>query len=343
MKFDITIIVPVYNNARYLRQCIDSLLSQTLKSIEILLVDDGSTDGSGNICDEYAKKDERICVIHKENEGLGLTRNVGMAAARGEYFTFVDSDDYVDPDMYRVLLEQANKYKADVCFGGSTLFYDNGVKMPSEMVLAQAVYRGAEIREKVVPQIIGSAPEDTHEAIIGYSMCTGIYRLSIVKEHNITFYSEREYKVEDVLFKIEYFTYAQIVTYVRNPYYFYRYNPTSLSRVYRADALDRVLLSYQKEFELLNELGYIDGKRYATRMLLSEVRSCMRAAMAGEGFSAAIKEYKEIVNKPFIHNTVTNYPYHKNPLGKHIFNFLLEKKRVYLLGIIIWVNLRFRS
>ncbi|HJC74841.1 MAG TPA: glycosyltransferase [Candidatus Mediterraneibacter faecavium] len=343
MKFDITVIVPVYNNVRYLRQCIDSLLSQTLKSIEILLVDDGSTDGSGDICDEYAVKDERVCVIHKKNEGLGLTRNVGMSAARGEYFTFLDSDDYVDPDMYRGLLEQANKYKADVCFGGSTLFYDCGLQIPSEMKLAQEVYRGSEIKEKVVPQILGSAPEDAHEAIIGYSMCTGIYRRSIVKEHNITFYSERVYKVEDVLFKIEYFTYAQIVTYVKNPYYFYRWNPTSLSRVYRADALDRVLISYQKEFELLNELGYTEGTRYATRMLLSEIRSCMRAVMVAEGFSTAIKEYKRIVNKPFIHTTVANYPYHRNPLGKHVFNFFLEKKKVYLLGIIIWMNLRFRS
>lgn len=342
MKFDITVIVPVYNNVRYLRKCIDSLLSQTLKTIEILLIDDGSTDGSGDICDEYAKKDERVCVIHKENEGLGLTRNVGMAAARGEYFTFVDSDDYVDPDMYRGLFEQANKYTADVCFGGITLFYDNGIKMPSEMILAQEVYRESEIREKVVPQIIGSAPEDAHEAIIGYSMCTGIYRLDIVKKHGLTFYSERVYKFEDALFKIEYFTYAKIVTYVRNPYYFYRYNPTSLSRAYRTDWVERILASYQKEFDLLEELGYTDGKRYATRMLLSDVRSCMRSAMETEGFSIAIQEYKRIVNKPFIHAVVVNYPYQKNPLAKRIFNFLLEKRKVYLLGLMIWMNSRFR-
>ena len=92
----ISIIVPVYNVEKYLNECIDSIIAQTYSNIEIILVNDGSTDASGKICDEYAEKDGRIKVIHQVNAGLSAARNAGMAVATGEYLYFVDSDDYVD-------------------------------------------------------------------------------------------------------------------------------------------------------------------------------------------------------------------------------------------------------
>ena len=106
----ISIIVPVYQVKNYLPRCIDSLIAQTFEDIEIILVDDASSDGSGEICDAYAKKDPRIRVIHQEHGGLSVARNTGLAAARGEWLMFVDSDDYVLPDFcrrpYQYALEQ---------------------------------------------------------------------------------------------------------------------------------------------------------------------------------------------------------------------------------------------
>ena len=102
----LSVIVPVYNTEKYLRECIDSILAQTFRDFELILVDDGSTDGSGAICDEYAKQDERIRVIHQENGGITVARKSGVRAARGEYVTFVDSDDWIDKDMYRIMLEE---------------------------------------------------------------------------------------------------------------------------------------------------------------------------------------------------------------------------------------------
>ena len=96
----VSIIVPVYKVEKYLRKCIDSIINQTLKDIEIILVDDGSPDNCGKICDEYAAKDTRIKVIHKENGGLSSARNAGMEVAEGEYIGFVDSDDWIESDMY---------------------------------------------------------------------------------------------------------------------------------------------------------------------------------------------------------------------------------------------------
>ena len=114
----ISIIVPVYKVEQYLPKCIESILAQTYRNLEILLVDDGSPDTCGAICDAYAAKDDRIQVIHKENGGLSSARNAGMDIARGEYFGFVDSDDWIEPEMYETLISGILKYGAKVAYGG---------------------------------------------------------------------------------------------------------------------------------------------------------------------------------------------------------------------------------
>ena len=110
----ISVIVPVYNVEPYLRQCLDSILAQTCQNVEILLIDDGSTDGGGRICDEYGETDIRISVFHTENRGLSAARNLGLKHARGSYIGFVDPDDWVEPCMYEILLQKANRTGADV-------------------------------------------------------------------------------------------------------------------------------------------------------------------------------------------------------------------------------------
>lgn len=118
----ISIIVPVYKVEEFLNRCIDSLISQTYKDLEIILVDDGSPDNCGSICDEYAAIDNRIKVIHKTNGGLSSARNAGLKIAKGEYIAFVDSDDWVDPEMYEKLFELAQRYDADIVECGLRYF-----------------------------------------------------------------------------------------------------------------------------------------------------------------------------------------------------------------------------
>ena len=110
----ISIIVPVYNVEPYLRKCLDSILAQTYRDLEILVVDDGSTDGSGAICDEYTGQDERIKVFHTENRGLSCARNLGLDEAQGEWIGFVDSDDWIEPGMYQTLLQKAEETGAEI-------------------------------------------------------------------------------------------------------------------------------------------------------------------------------------------------------------------------------------
>ena len=114
MKPLVSIIVPIYNVEPYLKKCIDSIINQTLTNIEIILVNDGSTDNCGKIIDEYAKKDNRIIALHKENGGQASARNMGLDIASGKYIGFVDSDDLIDKEMYKVLYDEAEKNIADL-------------------------------------------------------------------------------------------------------------------------------------------------------------------------------------------------------------------------------------
>lgn len=121
----ISVIVPVYNVEPYLEKCLDSIIGQTYKDLEILVIDDGSTDRSGEICDNYAQKDKRIKVFHTENQGLSTARNLGLDHAKGEYIGFVDSDDWIEPDMYACLLKNAEQTSADIAECGVFLEYQN--------------------------------------------------------------------------------------------------------------------------------------------------------------------------------------------------------------------------
>lgn len=122
----VSIVVPVYNVEKYIHKCVDSMINQTMKDIEIILIDDGTKDSSGIICDDYAQKDERIVVIHKENGGISDARNVGMEKATSKYILFIDSDDYIKEDMVEKLYTMAELYKVDVAACGVYNVYANG-------------------------------------------------------------------------------------------------------------------------------------------------------------------------------------------------------------------------
>lgn len=110
----ISVIIPVYNVEKYLRQCLESVIGQTYINLEIILVDDGSTDGSSKICDDFAAIDDRIVVIHQYNAGLSSARNAGLDIMKGDYVSFVDSDDWIEKDMFAILLSSLEDEKADI-------------------------------------------------------------------------------------------------------------------------------------------------------------------------------------------------------------------------------------
>lgn len=127
----ISVIVPVYNIEEYLERCVESVRNQTYENLEILLVNDGSTDGSGALCEELAKKDGRICVFHKKNGGSSSARNLGISQAKGEYLGFVDSDDYISKDMYELLYTAILEYNAEIAQVGRDEIDEQGNYLPN--------------------------------------------------------------------------------------------------------------------------------------------------------------------------------------------------------------------
>lgn len=121
----ISVIVPVYNTEQYLVECLESILKQTYSNIEVILVDDGSIDQSGNICDQFARNDSRIRVFHKQNEGVAIAKNFGIKQARGEYIVIVDSDDMIEERMIQVLYDQARTHQADIVIGNYCIYDEN--------------------------------------------------------------------------------------------------------------------------------------------------------------------------------------------------------------------------
>lgn len=168
----ISVIVPVYNTEEYLARCVNSLLTQTCANLEILLVDDGSTDGSGAICDSFAEADGRVRVLHKENGGSSSARNLGIAEAKGEYIGFVDSDDYVDSDMYRKLKEALCRWQVNAAQIGRNEITPDGKVLPDICVPPEE------------PELI--PPEKFMEELLMHrgdcSFCTKLFHAKTLRE-----------------------------------------------------------------------------------------------------------------------------------------------------------------
>lgn len=237
MNPKVSIIVPVYNVEKYLNQCIQSLLNQTLKDIEIILVNDKSPDNCPAICDSYANKYQNIRVIHKTcNQGLGLACNSGLEVAKGEYIAFCDSDDFIDNEMYNTLYVLANEYHCDAVYSGlKTVNLDGdfitNVSHPNEL----RFYKNKNQINAFIQEMIASLPTEKEERKVQVSAKVVLYKHSIIKENHIRFMSERIYPSEDLLFNFDFLTKSNTVC--LSPYIFYNYrtNPNSISHTLKKD------------------------------------------------------------------------------------------------------------
>ena len=154
----ISVIIPVYNVEKYLNKCLESVIAQTETRLEIIIVDDGSTDRSGKICDDFISRDKRIRVFHKENEGVSCARNFGIDHASGRYLGFVDSDDYIAPDMYETLLEILERYSAQMSMCGLYDIFDGKPRTVFEHIETYAVDREDAIRMVMEAEVVSVTP-----------------------------------------------------------------------------------------------------------------------------------------------------------------------------------------
>ena len=207
----VSIIVPVYNAQKWIPHCIESILAQTYTDFELILVDDGSQDNSGAICDEYAQKDTRVRVFHEKNGGVSSARNVGLSVACGEYIYFVDSDDYIAPNLLEVAVAEMQKGTECVCFNYSTVSETNIKKTENQMV-GYIDLRKAEDKEQFIYALL------MHH--MGWEVWNKLFLKDIIEHNNLRFESRVDY-AEDQLFCVCYFMCISSAISITDNLYFY--------------------------------------------------------------------------------------------------------------------------
>lgn len=324
----ISVIVPVYNVEKYLDECIESIIKQTYKKLEIILVDDGSKDKSGEKCDQWKSLDNRIKVIHKKNAGLGYARNSGIEVAEGQYILYIDSDDYIEKNMVEKLHAVAQKTSSDTVFCGLKRVMPDGTSFPIPAYYDNKTFENEEILKNVLLEMIGSKPNENEDALLFMSVWHALYSAKIIKDNNIRFPSEREIMCEDIIYHINYLPKAKKVAYISDCLYCYRVNVSSLSQRYDESRFERQKILSK---EICRQLSTImDASQYIEReqrRFLGGTRAQIQAIVASKE-KHQLRIIKSICDDSFLREVLKSYPYAENPFKHKIFNRCLDKKNV---------------
>ena len=255
----VSVVLPIYNVEKYLERCILSIVNQTYRNLEIILVDDGSPDRCPEICDAWARKDSRIKVVHKRNAGLGYARNTGIEHATGEYIFFFDSDDYVELDTVELCVDAAVLEKADiVCFGNDVRLQTGELLFTRIPTPPKMVYADQEIRNVAMPNVLAYCAGTGEDWNFAMSAWSAMYSMQTIKESDWRFVSEREIISEDIYSVLDFYQYVQKLVVVPRVLYHYITNPVSLSRVYRKDRYEKLKFLAERLTELSVEMGSED-------------------------------------------------------------------------------------
>lgn len=332
----VSIIVPVYNVEQYLNKCITSLFNQTLQDIEIILVDDGSPDKCPLMCDEWAKKDTRIKVVHKKNQGLGLACNSGIEIATGEYVAFCDSDDYVDACMYETMYKTAKEYQADAVYSGIKTVNQNGIVKPmNEYVGLDVIKSGAEIQQYVM-DIIASEPSSPLERSCPMSAKVVLYRKKVIDDNNLSFVSERVFICEDLIWNMDFLCHSKCIIKIPQTFYYYYNNTNSLSKKIRTDRFP-YFKTIRKELLRKGEIYKLPFayKERVNRMFIGYCRFYIGQICNS---SLPCKTQRKLISE-ICRNNIWNevwceYPAHLMPTGHRLIAFLMQRNAYFIMKFI---------
>ena len=249
----ISVVVPVYNAENTITRCVESIVNQTYKNIQLILVNDGSLDSSLDICRQLEKKYSNIIVIDKQNEGVSETRNKGIAASKGEFLIFIDSDDYIDSDMCEVMLNNLNRTGADVCMCAMTLHKDD--KIIVNEIKDCELYSKEEIARHLF---------DMYKTNYVNSPCNKLYKKELIKN----LFSREISLGEDLLFNLDYFMNCEKAVFINRGFYHYQFvNSDSLTKKYRTDNFEIAT----KLYEAVTKYGNDNNIRFQQMNAVREV------------------------------------------------------------------------
>lgn len=332
----ISVIVPVYNVEKYLQRCMNSLFNQTLKQIEIILVDDESPDNCPAMCDEYVRQDNRVKVVHKKNGGLSYARNSGMELASGKYIAFLDSDDFVKKEMYEKLLTYAESNELDTCFCCTQRYYNSGETVPIIEVFGNKIFNGRNEVDTFLMEMVGGE-EYEGEKTYCISAWKAIYSMELINKYDISFLSERIMASEDLFFHIDYLSRAQNVGWLDELLHYYYYNANSISSTYSEIKYNRIKTAMKGLSLYLNKYYSLDYyKKYYYGQLLRYQKVIFNYEIKRKDISYwKIRNIlKRECNDPLLNFMSTDFSLKRLPLQKKIYSFTIKHKLVDLIFIL---------
>lgn len=314
----VSIIVPIYNVEQYLDRCMQSLLNQTLEDIEIIMVDDGSPDNCPKMCDEYAKKDERVKVIHKKNAGLGMARNSGLEIATGEYVAFVDSDDYVDVSAYEKMYNSVKKHNADAVFSGLKEENASGIWEEKETKGHETLLNMSETYEFVL-EMVANPPGVKEERAHSMSVWHSLYKKEIIDKNQLRFVSEREYVCEDIPFQVDFLTRCNSLLVLPFICYYYCLNGTSLTATFKNEKFERYV---RLRNLLIKKLGSSKNVMLRINRLFIGYARVQTTQLLASDVSDKLKILRDIVSHPIWKEVKLEYKAYYLPLSYGIIYWL---------------------
>ena len=324
----ISVIIPVYNTGAYLSRCVQSVIAQTLTDWELTLIDDGSEADTARLCDELAQSDTRINVVHKKNEGVSIARNLGLSLAKGDFISFIDSDDWVEPT-FLVEMSKAMTDEVDIVIIDSTTIYSNGRTEPDEIeTLKSGISSKAELTPNVLINTAGAPWRCLH-------------RKSIIDAHHLEFPAGMKFS-EDRIFNIRAMGCSRAVNYLKRPLYCrYMREGSAVSSFYpdmpdiiaRARALTREAL--QKHWQPFEEYAAV-YERQTVGLFYTAINN-LWSSKTGMSLSERITETRKIVNNDVLRNAIAT-------VGDESARArLVNGKRTYLLSLLsLIINLKHR-
>lgn len=337
----ISIIIPVYNVERYLKRCVDSIIHQTYENLEIILVDDGSSDRSGSICDEYKEHDNRIRVIHKENGGLGFARNSGLEIATGEYVAFIDGDDYIGKTHIEAMLGLIKETATDTCMSGHTKVFSGATVEHKNVCAGRNFYD--DVKEQILPRMCGA--DNTGNDYIEMSACMVLFSNKIIQENKLRFVSEREFISEDLVFDFSYYPLSKGVCCGDMVDYYYCDNEGSLTTKYRPDRFSSEVKLYKEIRKKATELGI---ENLVTPRLNTTLIAIARYSIKLEekfkskiGKATAKKHIKIICNDELLAEVISEYDDKGTKKSSRAVNWLIKRKAYSFLWLTMKLKNRF--
>lgn len=308
----VSVIIPVYNALSYLRDSVESVRRQSLHDIEIILVNDGSRDGSGAECEALARLDSRITVLHKSNSGAGLSRSEGLLLARGEYVAFLDADDLMMPGALEKMYFSARKLNLDMLHARREIFSDTPPEPLNEKEIKIRVYSEPEQLRRLALLFIGcpdGADDETMRMEGG--LWAALFRRSLIESHKLSIVSEREFGSEDFIFNYDVARHCSRIGTTDLVAIAYRENADSLSHTIKPDTIER----FARHSELMEQRLLADG--YSPRdaelapmyYFLEMTRGFMKFKMLGPGsYAEKIKWCRRQCALPYARRIYKSYP-----------------------------------